>query len=449
MSGPDLREELERIAATAPVAHVPADTFARGRRARRRELVLAVGVAAVVIALVAGGAVAWLPRGGDRVQPADGNDSLGVPDHLYAVPSQALRDTRETDLAIGIGAAAWLTDTGLPVVVDAAAGRYHLLELPDGPSAFDTSGVFDGPRAVALSPDGTRLAYWWLRLGDGPRQDTGLRVVDLVSGAVTTTDLTDGAGVQVGSIVWSPDSTRLLWEGQAWDSWTRSTQIGGQLVAGQVVVGSTASTPVSVPRDSNHSMAVADDGTVAVLTSSRLRIVPPGAGQQPTGYTVPAKPGRMTLGAWFDPTGTRILLGAGLTGPEGDPSLGALGTVLTVPGARTSELFLDGYQAHTEALGWSDEGPLVVSRAEDGREAGVVVDGQDGPRRIIRAEYDVPLSLTLATDLISLDHPTVTRPAPDWPWSDERKSLVIGTGVAVAIAALLGLRLLWRRRRRT
>ncbi len=447
MSGPDLHAELERIAATAPVAHVPADTFARGRRARRRELVLVSAAVVAVLAVLAGTAL-WIPSR-ERLPVAGDRSTIGVPDHLYAVPSQALRDPRETDLAIGVGAAAWSTDTGVPVVVDAAAGGYHLLELPDGPSAWDTMGVFDDPRALALSPDGTRLAYWWVRLGDGPRQDTGLRVVDLVSGAVTTTDLTGGAGVQVGSIVWSPDSTRLLWEGWAWNTWTQSTKAGGQLVAGQLPVGSTTSEPVPVPRDSNHSMAVADDGTVAVLTSSKLRIVPPSNGQQPSGSTVPAQPGRMTPGAWFDPTGTRILLGAGLTGPEDDPSLGAIGTILTVPGARTSELFLDGHQASTEALGWSDEGALVVARDEDGREASVVVDGPSGPRRIIRTDQGVPSSLTLATDLVGVGHPTLTRPAPDWPWSDERKALTIGACGAVAIAALLALHLLWRRRRRT
>jgi hypothetical protein len=53
-------------------------------------------------------------------------------------------------------------------------------------------------------------------------------------------------------------------------------------------------------------------------------------------------------------------------------------------------------------------------------------------------------TLTVALDLVTADRPTVERPAPDWPWSDERRAVMVGLGVA----GVLGLVYAARRLRR-
>jgi hypothetical protein len=58
---------------------------------------------------------------------------------------------------------------------------------------------------------------------------------------------------------------------------------------------------------------------------------------------------------------------------------------------------------------------------------------------------DIGDDLSIAVDLMDPAEPTVERPKPHWPWSEERISIAIGLGVAAAIAVLLGLRRLVRR----
>ena len=55
-----LRDELERLGETAPVAVVPDDTWGRAQRTRRRDRALVLAAAAAFVAVVAGG-LAWLP----------------------------------------------------------------------------------------------------------------------------------------------------------------------------------------------------------------------------------------------------------------------------------------------------------------------------------------------------------------------------------------------------
>ena len=53
--------------------------------------------------------------------------------------------------------------------------------------------------------------------------------------------------------------------------------------------------------------------------------------------------------------------------------------------------------------------------------------------------------LTLATDLMDAEPPTVERPAPDWPWSAVRRAAVVVLAVA-GVLLLAGAGWLVRRR---
>ena len=181
-----------------------------------------------VVATVAAG-VTWLP---DRLDPPVADSSaLGVPDHLYFVPNRMserdsddgswLRDEVEDAVTgIEVGAAAWVTYTGLPVVVDASDGDYHLLDLPDFAGNNEAFARALGTPVVALSPDGRQLAYGYAVFG--PDSDTepipsGVRVIDLGTGKLREIPVEGAAGTAVSRIDWSPNGSWLAFAG--WQHW--------------------------------------------------------------------------------------------------------------------------------------------------------------------------------------------------------------------------------------
>ncbi len=85
-----IHDELERIAARAPEVVVPADTWGRAQRARRRQRYGVVAMVAVVV-LLAGGLVWWPTI--DDVDPAD-TDTVGGRPTVAGWPSRACAWTR-------------------------------------------------------------------------------------------------------------------------------------------------------------------------------------------------------------------------------------------------------------------------------------------------------------------------------------------------------------------
>ena len=63
----------------------------------------------------------------------------------------------------------------------------------------------------------------------------------------------------------------------------------------------------------------------------------------------------------------------------------------------------------------------------------VVTWGKDPEAQTIIEVDPGVQSLTLASALIDPDHPTVTRPEPDWPWSTARKLVVFGGSALVVV----------------
>ncbi len=460
----NLRHELEQIAASAPVADVPADTFARGRRARRRDLGLVVAASVAVLALVAGTAL-WLPPRLGPPPVADDGSTLGVPDHLYAVPSRA--ETQE-GLVTGPAAAAWITDDGQPVVVDAATGAYHLLPLTDGLSKFQLMPYDDGSQPVTLTPDGARLAYGYqaARCGD-TSCDTGIRIVDLVAGTADEIPLTQAGGVQIHTVAWSPDGRWLVWSGRTSTTWSDDGpdigRRGATWVAGRISPRATTSQPVPAMANSHGvRYAVSDRGEVGIagdrsitrwdgrstLTvdapSAAMRQAPVGAGyvgdslmtlrdvgkgsyqviEYPeTDLSADAAPSRehpvspetvdhpLSRAVWLDDSRLLALSGSYLSGSAASGNFTATLSHLAVVGYGGSEAF-----------------EFVVE--------------------LVGSEEGVVGTTSIATDLITVDRPTVSRPAPDWPWTTERKVAVIGFAALGGAALLLAL-LLYRASART
>lgn len=404
-----LHEELHRIADRAPTADVPADLFARARRSRRRDRMLGVAAAFTVVALLAG-VVTWLP---DRLEPPVADSSvLAVPDRLLAVPERMsdrendgswMRDEVTDDpTVVGVGAAAWVTDQGLPVVVDAERGGYHLLDLPDFAGNNESFARGLGNPVVALSPDGRELAYGYAVFG--PDSDTepipsGVRVVDLTTGELREIPVPGHEGTAVDRIAWSPDGSWLAFTGRQQGSWTRfsmGTPSGDPAgpVIGRVRPGAPEADTRAV-RAEGDALAVDDRGTVS----------------------------------WFA-GGLRQWHRRGhVTRSNEDPVLDHLLGVSA-----------DGAEVRLEGGGAFGSPPPEA----------VVLQAADGTSRPVTTIEPgmVDQSLSLATALMSTDRPSVERPAPDWPWSEERTVVTIGLGVAAVVGlALLFLLLLARRSR--
>jgi hypothetical protein len=453
VSTEQLRRELARVADRAPVADVPDDTFARAQRARRRDR-LAVGAAVVVVLALAGGLAAWLP-GHDEPEPADGRGA--VPDRIHLVPER-LTERRggnewssgvvSSRLDVGSAAAAYVADAGLPVIVGADDGDYHLLDLPDfaGNNWVVARGLHGGELALSLSPDGRRLAYAYAVFG--PDSDTrpipsGLRVVDLESGSLREIPVRGGEGTIVSTIRWSPGGRWLVWSGYRMASWTEMSMGGSTRVAGVVAPDGTASSTLpGLGGNARVSYAVSDAGQVSVV-GDRERYVDGGelsGGRRPLraggSFTIDAAyvgdalydlrvkdtAYRFQLDA-YHPAHTRLSLPADLDGRA------------VVP------------------LGWVDASHFLarVGPEENGSTpealTGLALVGVgDDPSYRVVGEIDegVP-TLSVATDLIALDQPTVARPDPDWPWSTTRWLVTIGLG-SVALIVVLWLVLLHRRR---
>jgi hypothetical protein len=404
MSTDDLRRELDRISGFAPEVHVAHDTWDRARLSVVRDRVAVAAAGFAVVAIVAAG-VTWLP---DRLDPPVADSSaLGVPDHLYFVPHRMsdrdsddgswLRDEVETDVTgIKVGAAAWLTYTGLPVVVDASDGDYHLLDLPDFAGNNETFARGLGNPVVALAPDGRRLAYGYAVFGPDAGTKpipSGVRVVDLTTGELREIPVPGEEGTAVSRIEWSPDGSWLAFAGMQQGTWTRDSMGNasgdrGGPVLGRIAPGATEAQVRPVVND-GIGLTVDDQGTVTWF-SGRLRV--------------------------WDDDGV-----AG--GSDEDPAL-------------------------ERALGTTPDGAAVrLDEDADGATRGVELVSADGTAtRVVVIENGVDTSsLSLATDLMSADRPTVDRPEPDWPWSEGRWWVTIVLGVPGAIALLMGLRWLWRR----
>ena len=433
-----LHDELDRVADGAPAVVVPHDTWARARRARRRDRAVAGGAALASVVLVTGlvsGLVGTLPTRLD--QPVAGSGSLGVPDRLHEVPARTF--DLETDLAIGSGAAAWVRAVDSvpnPVVVDAASGGYHLLDLPDygGKNSLVAHGL--ARPDIALSPDGTRLAYSYAVFGEDAATEpipSGIRVVDLRTGGIREVPVRGEEGTAVTSIVWSPSSTWIGWTGQRLGSWTEASMGQSTAVAGRIAPGASRSETRKV-RDDFGAHGVGDSGLV-VIAGDRRR-----TRWGPDGELTEAR----TTGSWY---GRGVLSGEQLVAGSDD---GLRVSVLPVDRrpteiAATGDLPVVG-RGRTEVVGTLGERFVVRTAGLDDTPGQLLLLARDGSYDAVGTIDPGVGDLSLATALMSDDRPTVARPAPDWPWSTERK-LLVWAGLP-ALLLLSSSTLLWVRRRR-
>ena len=438
MTTDELRRQLDRIADAAPSAAVPDDTWTRARRSVVRERVAAGGAALAVVAAVAAG-VTWLP---DRAEPpVAGTERGAIPSRIWTAPEgQSL--TTAPDLAVGPIAAVYLgsapSDGTRAVAISATDGNYSSLTLP-GPDGEDAVQFGWDDQVVALSPDGSQLAYSFFP-GSG---SVGVGVVDLVTGTVRIVRLGIGARGVVRRLIWSPRGEYLLWWGQP-----HTSKGFGDTMAGLIAPGTTTSTPMPPePQEGNtRGYAVGDDGTVALLDVHRTYTWRDGeiVDQQP--FDVP--PSWSESAQLVDGVVSELRLPFATDNPT------QLEHAVLVRTGATQTWSLAEDLDNATPLGWTADGALLVEVDDSAEQTldenvhRVELDdtGQVTSRGVSELASDLdPDRLTLATDL-----PVLDRPAPDWAdegWVHEHVSLLIGLGVAGGLAAMLGLRWLWRRYR--
>ena len=446
MTNDALRELLRELGEDQRPVAVPADTYRRGRRSYRRRLAAAVATSLTVVGVALAAPLAGLLDTGE-VPPTGSPSAPAVPSRLYAVPERLTSftagpsgwdwhpDVGAADLAIGTTAAVFPVDGGAVVAVSARDGSYAGLDLP----GFDEHGYFRfNDTAVALSPDGNRLAWTWNRdvIGGTAQRDepSGVRIADLRTGEVTSIRVRGGYGVYAHGFSWSPDGRYLA------HNLDVTTDPGGGVRGSRNYRMQRIDTrtgeilDVTGPARADSGPAVSNQGEVVVVgngpptswlpdRSPRVRAFEGGIGEWTAAW---ASEGQRLATGSFD----RGWFGVGTTDPDG---LGLL--------SRTAADAPAGSQVR--ALGWA--GGRVVLAYPDGdgdgglRIATVPPRGPGAGEVVVEVEPgDVLTTLSIATDLLAL--PTRERPAPDWPTDWPRvASWGAGAGAALALA-LLALR---------
>jgi len=422
VSTDDLQRELARIADTAPVAAVPADTYRRARRSVVRDRVAVAAAGFAVVAIVAAG-VTWLPH---RIQPPVAKTAI------EAIPARLWSPRYDVTLApagSAPGPAAAVFTSYAPnggyrmVMVGAKKGDYHELDLPDSLviNPGDTSP--DGER-FQLSPDGRQLAYLTLD-EDGT---VGVAVVDLVGGSMRRVPARPDT-LGTGDMTWSPGGRYLVWRGQLLGpgaTTARALPVGP--------VGPDGEQPATI-------YAVDDDGTVTML--DRDSIATWRDGRVVSDVAVPAE---LTDSA---PQAAQVVDGEVVdvryilhSAPDGPLYL------LARHGPDPTWAPLPRWDVQPTFLGWAADGRLLA-------EVGTITNGGSGSSSSVnrftltdgavtgKAVVALPdyLTLSLATGL-----PIADRPAPAWAddgFLREHTTLLVGLGAGL-------LTLLWgvRRRRR-
>jgi len=461
MTDQQLREELHRIAERAPEAYVPADLFARGRRAHRRSVVIVIGAISAAIALIAGSIALAPQRDSAEPDPARGDTDLAVPDTIYAAPTW-LAETEdghyvnvgklEHDLAIGTGAIAYAqpaqdSNGAVAIVVDADDGDYHPLYLPDfiglDPYWRNSFGDDGGRRPLALSPDGTQLAWSWGMGRDAATDNQavsgGVRIADLTTGGVSEWDLSDGGSTYVTGVEWSEGGSQLLWTGIQMDRWNTDAYVPADAVAGVITYASGDVTTYSGGIGSVTDLslwAVSDDGTIAFngVSGTDLQI------QRASGEIRPLPlPDKASA---YEPI---MFHGSDLyvTTEDGLARVDSSGA--TYPSPNKMPLV---------PVGWVGDGPLFKLHGQNDVYFGQVwalddAAGGDagGGSSLVSVDSDANMvvdTVSIAYDLIDADsikHPTVHRSKPFF------MPLWTGTAVFWLVAAVVVV-VLWRRARR-
>lgn len=424
-----LHDLLHELGDTQPPLEIDRDTFRRGRRAHRRAVLLATASALAAVAIVGGLVFGVLDS--SETPPAGRAQGPAIPSHVYAVPERLVSYTDEgytwadglgeTDLAVGRASVA-LSFPG-PVVISATDGRYHLLELP----GFDwrSPRVTDAP-TMALSPDGRRLAYSWYLDGDlmdDNHVPSGVRIVDLETGDLTSIRDDRGYGVVVAGLGWSPDGRYLVYTKKIRTS-PNGTRGARNFFVERLDTRTHGAVRIAGVQ-SDHGLGVSVDGWVAA-GSPGVVVAADGTRQY---LELPE-----TSNAVWSVDGRTVAFGAVQNGTV---------SLVGRTGVRSQRMVAGG--GRVLALGWTDDGRVGALHLDGEHARLTLLDRTGGQARIATVDHRVPVSVvSVAREL--LDEPTRDFTEPDWPF--DLQSLVEPGLIAGVVVLALGAGYASERQRR-
>lgn len=397
----DLRDALNHAAdQSQPTVYDPSSLWREARRSQRRaQLGAGLSVFSVVVLVV----LALVSvNGSDTSAPATPTATAGrapaVPQTLYE-PQGPLE--RHEGLDIGITAAVFRSDTnGEIAAVSAVDGAYRYLTLPGYDELASLKMLSP---ALALSPDGSRLAYAW-HAGALPEFGSyrrgGVTVVDLVSGQGQTYPVRESGSPSCGALSWSANGRYLVYTCHI------NPDGGGSRFRAPVQrLDTVTGVQVTVPgldALSGSAAAVNSDGAVAVPGGETVAVWAPSRGSavMRVSSAIDITP---SYASWLD-DGTVVLSG---TAPDG-----------------ISYQVIDVFGGSPEALQAAPGvgGRLVGSVGDDTvslwtsspRGASVFTVSRSGTlvKRLTFEGLAPVHEYTIATAL--LQRPSSNLPAPDW-----------------------------------
>jgi hypothetical protein len=429
MTDQQLRDELSRIAETAPELRVPDGLYTRGRRVHRRSVAIVTASVTAAVTLIIVGVFGFPDRQSD-IEPAERNVDLAVPEYVETAPewlaeldglgSYAHADALEDDLDISTGAVAYVRTNGnqngsVPVVVDATEGDYHVLDL-DGFVGKQVRGK-PSDSAVALSPDGRHLAWGWADPpgGDSAPRPGGVKVADLTTGAVRTWDVTaqQNAAVYVHNLEWSTNGRWLLWQGWQMRSWEGRTFDAETSIAGSIGLeddGFLFADQRTADADAQNrevglsrelEWAISDNGTIARLGDGDVLTQAPGADLESQPLTT------LTSGTY---------IGLSFRGAELNVIKRLGGTEVIPLDGRTPGLMV-AVSEYSRLMGWIDTDPIFQVDVGDGLVGNHQFWAPDGETSLVAMDRSIAEGATIAYRLIDPGaiKATVVRPDPTWP----------------------------------
>ncbi|WP_348692103.1 hypothetical protein [uncultured Nocardioides sp.] len=432
-----LHQRLGDLAGSAPAPPPDPDLWDRARRYHRRRRVGTAAVAAAcvlaVVALV--GLDTW--QRSPSIEPAAPGTDPALPARFWEpspwLPGNdgepvgtlaALIDSpRKSALSLG-------ARPGV-VGVSATTGEYRFLDLPDDAHEVDSGH--------ALSPDGTKVAYWLAgettgtpqTAGGQPLTVTGVAIWDAETGEVMRHEVETEHGLVPWDLLWA-DPTRLV---VRWGHWrvgddAPDSDQGGSIdrVGLRVWQLGDPEGPVAIGVEDNLDgtngkgylmFSPGDSSVLDLVTGERSE------------WEL-AKSNYSDVSA-LSPDGTAIAY------PRGNRNPGRL--VVATEGGVSDPLVDDKVWA---AVGWvGDDTVAFVTRDTDIDPISATIESislSTGERtELIEAGTFQPLPGNLATDLLAVEPRDFAEPAS--PWNPRIVAGLLGSAVLVALMWLWG----WRR----
>jgi len=428
-----LHDRLADLAGDAPAGGPAPDLWDVGRRYHRRRR--AGTVAALTVVLLAVSSVlglGWV-RSDPGIEPAAPGTAPALPERFWEpspwLPGTDGEPTGPLAALVPAQRQGWWSSTEGVVGVSATTGEYRFLDLPE-----------DSGRDHALSPDGTKVAYWATgQTRETPQTNGGqektvaaVAVWHAGTGEVTRHEVGTDHGLAPSDLLWG-DSERLVlsWGQEMVGDDAPPSEQGGSSFRVGLRLWDLADEAGPVALDVGEGVQASNGRGQVLLTSSRRPVLDLESGERSRVEITRS----MGIGvSALSPDGSAVAYPRGNSNPN---------RLFLAEGGKAPRLLLD--ERVWAAIGWADDDTVAfVSRDVDLDPIPAAIESLDirtGARQVlIDTGSFQPRPGNLASDLLAVDPVAYDEPATPW---DPR----VASGLAVLVSAIALLALWgWRRR---